>query len=179
MTRVFVAVKLPFEAKEKITYIGKTLLKTNSRLNMVNPDISHITLKFIGDVDDKKLDEIIKFLSGVKFSTYPICLKGVSLNSKKLPRIVWINGSDKGETSELAGIIEEGLFSLGIEKEKRPFKIHATIARIKEWDSSLIPAIKLFENEDICEYDVCGFKLKKSTLTPTGPIYEDIMEVSF
>lgn len=179
MTRVFVAIELPELAKEKISKIEKCLLDTDSRINPVNPDYAHITLKFIGDVEDKQLESIKKSLFLIKYSKYHINLKGLRLNSKKSPRIVWIEGYDNKETTMLVEIIEDALYPLGIEKEDRSYKLHATVARIKRWHNSLMPAIKLFEDEEICDFEVCGFKLKKSTLTPKGPVYEDILEVSF
>ncbi|MDD3407241.1 MAG: RNA 2',3'-cyclic phosphodiesterase [Methanomicrobium sp.] len=179
MIRSFIAIEISSKAKEKIFEIEQSLLKTSARLSVVDPENSHITLKFIGDVDNKQLDSVKKFLSQTCFSPYTINLKGLSLNSQKSPRVIWINGYDEGESSKLASIIEEGLLPVGMKKETRPFKIHATVARIKSWDTSAAPVIKSYADEFISELKVSGFKLKKSTLTPKGPVYEDLMEVTF
>ena len=179
MTRVFVAIELPLKIKENISEIDNIISKTGAKLNIVNPDISHITLKFIGETEDKKLEEIKTFLTGIKFSKYEINMKGISFDNIKSPRVIWINGYDDGMSALLSEILEDGLASLGIGKEKRPFKIHATIARIKTYHPSIKPLIKSLSDENLGKFEVSGIKLKKSTLTPQGPVYEDIMEVSF
>lgn len=181
MTRVFVAIELPLDIKKKISEIDNIISETEAKLNVVSPDISHITLKFIGDVDGKKLEEIKKYLAGIKYTKYEINMRGISFNSIKSPRVIWINGYDDGMSSSLAEIIEDGLASLdiGIVKENRPFKPHATVARIKKYHPSLKTIIKLLSDKNLGEFEVSGLKLKKSTLTTQGPVYEDIMEVSF
>lgn len=179
MTRVFVAIDLPLEIKRKISEINNIISKTEAKLNIVDPDISHITLKFIGETSEKNLEEIKKFLARIKYNKYEINMKDVSFNNIKSPRVVWINGYDTGMSSSLTEIIEDGLAPLGIAKEKRPYRIHTTLARIKTYHPSLKMIIRSISNENIGQFEVSGIKLKKSTLTPQGPVYEDIMEVSF
>ena len=82
MIRSFIAIEISSKAKEKIFEIEQSLLKTSARLSVVDPENSHITLKFIGDADNKQLDSVKKFLSQTCFSPYTINLKGLSLNSK-------------------------------------------------------------------------------------------------
>ena len=179
MTRVFVAAELPEDVKKSLAAYEKSLMQSDARLNPVDPDISHITLKFIGEVDAVKLKKIGERLSGIGFSPYGMRLHGISFNSPKSPRVVWINGSDGGRSAELAGIIEESLAGLGIPKEGRQFKIHVTLARIKEYHPSLMPIVKSLRDEAVAEFEITGFSLKKSVLTPKGPIYSDIMRVDF
>ncbi|MBP2132516.1 2'-5' RNA ligase [Methanomicrobium sp. W14] len=179
MVRIFAALDLPPGARDKIADIGKEISKSEAELNFVNPEISHITLKFIGEVEEDLLEKVLDSLSSVKYGRYSISLRGVSLNSIKSPRVIWINGYDNGSSAKLAGLIDLKLKNLGIREERRPFKIHATVARVKRWHPSVMPMIKKFGDKEICSFETCGFKLKKSTLTPKGPVYEDILEVGF
>ena len=75
--------------------------------------------------------------------------------------------------------IEEALEPLGIRKESRTFRPHATLARVKRFDSSLLDAIRPMESVGYGNFLVNGFSLKKSTLTPAGAIYEDVMVVNW
>ena len=68
---------------------------------------------------------------------------------------------------------------LGIAPEARRFTPHATIARVKSADPSLFTALKNLEGTGYGSCMVSGLKLKKSTLTPNGPIYEDLLEVKW
>ncbi|WOF16188.1 RNA 2',3'-cyclic phosphodiesterase [Methanoplanus sp. FWC-SCC4] len=179
MVRVFVAIELPEDVREKMSSIQEELKVSRAKMNFVNSAMSHITLKFIGEVDSSGLDRVKEELKNVEFDRFTLRLKGVSLNSTKVPRVVWIDGYDGGEMSSLNDNIENRLSPLGVPVEKRKFKIHATIARIKRFDPSLLPIVEKFSSEDFGEFEVSGFKLKKSTLLPDGPVYEDIMEVSF
>ncbi|MBN2733891.1 MAG: RNA 2',3'-cyclic phosphodiesterase [Methanomicrobiaceae archaeon] len=179
MTRVFIAIELPLDIKQKISEINELISDTEAKLNIVNPDISHITLKFIGEANEKKLEKIKEALAGIKYNKYEISLEGISFNSISSPRVIWINGYDKGMSASLADILEESLFAQGIEKERRPYKIHATIARVKRYHPSLKPVVQSLAKKNLGKFEVSGFKLKKSILTPNGPKYEDLMEVLF
>ncbi|MBO7388113.1 MAG: RNA 2',3'-cyclic phosphodiesterase [Methanomicrobium sp.] len=179
MTRVFVAAELPESVKQSLSAYEESLKRSDARLNLVDPDLSHITLKFIGEVDAVKLKNIEERLSAIKYSPYTMRLSGISFNNPRSPRVVWVNGSDGGGSARLAAMIEESLADLGIPKEERQFKIHVTLARIKEYHPSPMPIVKGLGDEDVAEFEITGFSLKKSVLTPKGPIYSDIMRVDF
>ncbi len=179
MTRVFVAAELPESVKQSLSEYEESLKRSDARLNLVDPDLSHITLKFIGEVDAVKLKKIEERLSAIKYSPYTMRLSGISFNNPRSPRVVWVNGSDGGGSARLAAMIEESLADIGIPKEERQFKIHVTLARIKEYHPSLMPIVKGLGDEDVAEFEITGFSLKKSVLTPKGPIYSDIMRVDF
>jgi 2'-5' RNA ligase len=175
--RLFAAVDLSDEIREKISGLSKILgikgIKTVKKENI------HITLKFLGEVSESKIDGITSALEEIKFKSFKINLRGVGFfpNEARM-RVIWI-GVEKGadELKDLAYRIEDRLADLKFKKERR-FVPHATIARVKRIDPDLkvelVGKLKDFEKKDFGEMRVAYFSLKKSTLTQTGPIYEDL-----
>lgn len=179
MVRLFIAVELPDEIRENIRASQEHLKKSRARLTLVDPPLIHITLKFIGEVDEQALEKIKAALETIRFVPFEISVQGLAGNNSSRPRVVWCRVTDNGRCGELAGLIEKALAPLGILPENRPFRAHATVARVKQFEPDLLPAIR---SQSDCEFGrarVNGFSLKKSTLTPSGPLYEDVMVVTW
>ena len=66
---------------------------------------------------------------------------------------------------------------LGFPRERRPFRGHATVARVKVFHPSLLDRLAALPRDGFGTFTVDRFRLKKSTLTPQGPVYEDLAEV--
>jgi 2'-5' RNA ligase len=75
--------------------------------------------------------------------------------------------------------VESVLAPLGFSRETRAFTPHATLARVKMADPSLFRCLEKLKDAPSGSCTVSGLKLKKSTLTPRGPVYEDIAEVEW
>ncbi|MDD1661663.1 MAG: RNA 2',3'-cyclic phosphodiesterase [Methanomicrobiales archaeon] len=148
-----------------------------ARLTVVKPDSIHITLKFLGEIDEKALGRVKEALSRIRFTPFEITLGGVKGNPASFPRVIWSDVRDEGGCRNLFALVEEALAPLGIQKERRAYTPHATLARVKRFDPSLLPALKGLASEEFGSCPVACIKLKKSTLTPSGPVYEDMMEV--
>ena len=177
MVRTFIAIDLTPEVRERMRGPQGALAGCRARLTVVKPPSIHITLKFLGEVDEKTLRRIKEVLSALRFEPFEITLGGVRGNPPTLPRVIWSEARDGGGSRRLFGLVEEALVPLGIPKEKRAYTPHATLARVKRFDPSLLPVLKSLEAEEFGSCTVSSVKLKKSTLTPEGPIYEDLLEV--
>jgi 2'-5' RNA ligase len=96
------------------------------------------------------------------------------------PRVIWL-GLD-GPFSYLHLQVENALEGLGFEKDKREYTSHATIGRVKSLNGGdkehLETFLQEYGDKFFGEFEVSSFQLKKSTLTPKGPIYETLYEVS-
>jgi len=177
MTRVFIAIDLPAEIRERIAETQKVLARSCARLTFVAPRNMHITLKFIGEVEDETLEAIRSALQGVSADPFEIAIRGVGANNLRRPRVVWSNLEDAGKTGGLHDAIEEALAPLGIEREERAYTPHITIARVRQFDPSLLGAIEQVMAKEFGSFRADRYTLKKSTLTKQGPRYEDLMEV--
>lgn len=185
--RTFVALELPSEIKEHLAGIQNKLKSSGADVKWVEPENIHLTLKFLGEINEKKLDKIVSILDELSKNKNAFYLRLSSLGAfPKInsPRVIWI-GVDKGdaETKDIAKALEEKIASIGIPKENRPFSSHISIGRLRsglnrqKLVNDLLDLQLNFENE-AKEFLVTKITLFKSTLTPKGPIYEVLKEAN-
>ncbi len=140
------------------------------------PKEFHITLKFLGEVDDDKVEEIKKLLEKVKFEEFTAKTKSVGFFVPSSLRVVFVEVPTP-EIFELQKKIDEALLPM-FPKEKK-FESHVTLARIKfvANNKDYIDKIQRLKIDDE-KFQVKDFLLVKSTLMPDGPIYEIISKFS-
>ena len=173
MTRCFIALELPEEAKKEIIQIQENLEKRNLfKGKLTERENLHLTLKFLGEIDEVKIEEIRKRLKEIKFESFKAYLGEAGIFSPDFIKIVWIELLGK-EIFELQKQIDEKLSGL-FEKERR-FMSHITIARVKQVKDKrkLLDYLSSIKAKQI-EFPVFELVLKKSVLTEKGPIYTDI-----
>lgn len=177
MVRLFVAIDLPADIRERLKGPQEHLKKSSARLTSVDPALIHITLKFIGEVPQDAVGRIMTALSGIPFSPFDLRVTGIGSNNPRQPRVIWCTVEDGGGSALLHAKVEDALVPLGFPRDDRPFRPHATLARVKQGDPTLPGCIRSIPPGDLGACTVSGFLLKKSTLTPAGPIYETLLEV--
>ena len=177
MVRIFVAIDLPDPLRRVLSEVQEPLRSISGRLAIVDPSLLHITLRFLGEVPLDRVPVIIAALRSVCFNPYEIDIRGISANNLDRPRVIWAEVEDGGETAALAEQIEDAISPLGFSREMRPFRSHITLARVKEFHPDHRYAILPLSSWCGGRIMVSQFVLKKSTLTPAGPIYETIAEV--
>jgi len=180
--RTFVAIELPRELTSKIDQLQSALKKTNADVSWVKPQNVHITLKFLGEVREEKIEEVYqateKSVKGLR--NFPVNLQGLGgFPNLKRPRVIWI-GVEKGKEilAELYPKVEEEFFKIGFDKENRAFTPHLTIGRVKSPKNLEGLASEInkttFETEDFKVQEVV---VMKSTLLPTGAVYTPLKKV--
>ena len=177
--RSFIAVDLEDEGLRRRLVSAQGLLsRTGADLKLVEEENIHVTLRFLDNVPRGDIDRIIGELSAVKFKPFRAEIRGIGVfPNLSRPRVVWA-GFRKGEKEfeELFQKIEPRLRGLGIRPDNNPFHPHLTLARVgsgKDRDR-LVQQITALSDEPFGEILVDSFQLKKSTLTPRGPIYETL-----
>ncbi|MHC1624900.1 MAG: RNA 2',3'-cyclic phosphodiesterase [Methermicoccaceae archaeon] len=173
--RLFVAVQLPAIIRERIEELEELL--PSKGLKKVDPALAHMTLKFLGEVPDRQIDEVIDALRSVKLPPFNAVVKGVgTFPSKKNIRVLWVGCT--GEFFSLAKQVEDTLEVVGFSRERKAFHPHITIARVKHPEHGIVENIRAFliDNDKAIfgEFVVNSFELVKSTLTPSGPVYETV-----
>jgi 2'-5' RNA ligase len=181
--RTFISVELPDEVKKNIVELINEIKDAGPGVKWVKAENMHITLKFLGWVEDKKLDDLIEFIAKAAAGSGSFKAKFEGLGAfpeGKSPRIVWVGTVEGGDKlCSLAKGIEETLSEAGFRSEEREFKPHITIGRVKERKGvdKLKEKIKSIKDAKFGEAVVDRVHIMKSTLTPKGPIYEIIKEV--
>jgi 2'-5' RNA ligase len=180
--RAFFAVDLEDEIiKKKIVDIQNQLEFPDTRIAFVVPENLHFTMKFLGDIEEQIIPELQTASEKIDFSSFEVELNGLGC----LPSFSYINaiyvGVIKGlpELSAVASKIEALSGKFNFRKEKRPFRAHLTIGRVKRIrdKNPLIKKLKENEKTEFGKIRVNNFKLKKSVRTPQGPIYTNLFEV--
>ncbi len=172
MIRTFIAVELPDRFIPEIERI-ESMLKVQG-IKLVEPELIHITLKFLGDIREDKVEPIVSALSNINCEPFEARIKGIGVFPKPdYIRVIWL-GSE-GKFDILHNEVERVLSPFNFEKD-RNFTSHATIARLKQAGkkADLLEKIKKLEDIDLGTMNVDSISLKKSTLTPRGPIYETL-----
>jgi 2'-5' RNA ligase len=178
--RIFIALALPKEIKTEIERIQKELKKTGVQARWVKPEITHLTLAFLGSISSEKIDSIGKILKKTAGQIKPLrlSLNQISCFPKpSQPRIVLADlKGDLGKLNGLAAEIRKGLKKEKVFFDQKPFKTHITLGRIKKRQNlkEIIKKMKVKKQGFFAEKVI----LFESTLTQTGPVYHSLKEVS-
>ena len=174
--RTFIAIDIPGSIREKIAGFQAELKRHKADVKWVRPGGIHITLKFLGNVEEQKIDEIEQAVrnavEGLNAFTLSVGGSGVFPNDRR-PRVLWV-GVKEGSSIlvQLAERIENECAHLGFEKEKRKYSAHLTLGRVRSQKGigSIIEVMKTmgFEGES---FKVSEILLMKSDLKPTGAVY--------
>lgn len=180
--RAFIGIDLDSKTRERLHAIQSYLLKIDqfSSVKAVDPGIAHITLTFLGNKTSSEISLIVDALRSISFQPFCLTLCGISVfpNMKKI-RVIHVGSSDSKDIKILHELIVEALKGKHKPGNKQ-FDPHITLGRIKRTvpkelellASTITPLSTLF----VGQLNVSSFQLKKSTLTPTGPVYDTLEE---
>ena len=171
MHRLFIAIDLSETVKNSI----KSICGGIPDARWVDVQQLHLTLRFIGEVDDRMFDSIKNSLAEITETRFSLTLRGVgSFPPKRPPRVLWVGIENSETLIRLAAEVEEALVRKnGLEPEERKFSPHITIARFRETSPSKV-ADYLARNSSFHteNFPVDAFYLYSSTLTPNGAIHK-------
>jgi len=180
--RSFIAIEILEDIKDKITEIQQKLKATNADVKWTEPNNIHLTLKFLGEIDDEKLGKIINLLPSVARGCKPFKIEigGVGkFPPRGIPRIIWVGC--KGGLSAIGSLsksIDECVSDIGIAKEKREFAAHVTIGRVRTSRNAtfLNETIEILSGASFGSQIVKKIVLFKSQLGGTAPVYTAIKD---
>lgn len=176
--RSFIAVPVGKEVEEAVENVEGVLKRARADVKWVRPGNVHITLKFLGDVEAGRLDEVsaalARALEGVR--TFDAAVSGVGTfpPNPRRARVVFMSLSEGADDmKDLAVRAEEAMAAAGFEREKRPFKSHLTIGRVRRGARGLDELAKSVAAAQYkpLKLSVDRVNLVKSELTPSGAIY--------
>lgn len=184
--RTFIAIELPQEIKDFLAQLQAELKSTNADVKWVAPENIHLTLKFLGEIDDKQLEKVVQIINeaGKEKDKFQVSISSLGAFPKiDFPRVIWIGIESKDkQVKEIAKDLEEKIARIGIPREKRAFSSHITIGRVRSPLNRQELVLDLKNKADLSgqnlHFYVTKITLFKSTLTPKGPIYEILKETS-
>jgi len=168
MHRIFLAINLPEQIK-------KELLKFQNQwadlpVRWTKKDNLHITLVFLGYLNDEEILEVCKLTrkAAQKHQPFEIKLKRIYLGPNNLPRMIWIKGEENPDLVKLKNNLEGKLLN---HRENRPFQVHITLARIRQGEWQRLPDKPKIDKEISLVFPVDSIEIMESYLSRKGPDY--------
>ena len=183
MIRSFLAIELPMTILKKIGRVQEDLKSSHADVRWVSPENIHLTLKFFGNIDESRIEPIVKSIEGSIQTTSAFTLQVKSIGSfpyVKNPRVIWVGLVDENQVLlPFQKALETELEKIGVEPELRPFQAHLTLGRVKSsrGRGELITRMERYKEEEFGDFRVDRVILFRSDLKPTGPIYTALREV--
>ncbi len=185
--RAFIAVNLPETITKGLNSMQRQMEKTKADVSWVRPKSLHLTLKFLGEIDNAQLAMLKENLPAVcgkhtRFGIDISCLG--AFPDLAFPRIIWAGiGANADKLTALAVEIESALTAAGFAPEARPFAAHITLGRVRSNRgrkelSAALENIKGQPQTMQLAFPVDSLTLYKSTLTPAGPLYETLATIN-
>ncbi|HTZ11987.1 MAG TPA: RNA 2',3'-cyclic phosphodiesterase [Candidatus Margulisiibacteriota bacterium] len=183
--RAFLAIDLPENIRDTLAGIQGELKKGAADVKWVSPGNIHLTLKFLGEINDNQAEKIKAILAETAQHHQAFYIKINSLGAfPKLdyPRVIWAGALEgKAETEAIAAELEEKIIQMGIPKEEKPFACHITLGRVRSSlnKERLVKAILGLNDslkKETMEFPAFKITFYKSTLTPNGPLYQILNE---
>ncbi len=180
--RAFIAVDTDEpKLQAAIQAIQVDLRKTGADLKLVEPQNVHLTLRFLGELPRQTLEQVKETISVLKYRPFDCDFTGLGAfpNLNRIS-VVWIGIRDGAKELELISEhLESGLRNLGFQPDRKGFNPHVTLARVRTGrnKSPLATYIDSKRDDHFARLPVSEVRLKRSTLTPSGPIYSTLHSV--
>jgi 2'-5' RNA ligase len=170
-SRLFVALALPAPVRDALAALAEPL----DGVNWTNPEQLHLTLRFIGDVPDEKIESVTTHLAAVRVEPFVLPVEGVGVFPPKAPpRVMWIGvGRGHPRLHQLRQRIDDALLAAGLlDLDVRTFHPHVTLARCGE---GAAPAVSrwMHRHKEFAAppFRVAAFDLVASELRPAGAVH--------
>ncbi|HET9181899.1 MAG TPA: RNA 2',3'-cyclic phosphodiesterase [Candidatus Angelobacter sp.] len=174
--RLFIALGIPGEIRSRLADYIERVRSHAADARWARVEGLHVTLKFIGEVKDTKLEEIKSALAVVKSAGFEVTFGSIGFfPNPKSPRVFWAGVESGDQLTQLASSIDAATEKIGIEREKRSFSPHLTLARAGTRDphslKALTPLLAAEEPPQFGTMTAHDFWLYRSQLGPGGAKY--------
>jgi len=176
MIRLFISLKIPDEVLDRVLEEVHNAAENPFKFKWETKDKIHLTLKFIGEVEEKLVEHISNELEFVEnYSSFECSISrfGFFFRNNE-PKILWSDLQSERSFTPIVDELNQRMEKFGIESEKRKFKAHLTLLRIKqEVTEKFIQRIKTYELEKI-NFTANKITLVQSQLSKEGARYKDL-----
>ena len=178
--RLFLAVTLPDEVRTGIASATERVRALLPRITWVHPSRLHLTLKFIGERDAELVPRISAAAREVTADANSLAftLAGAgAFPNFRAPRVVWIGMENAAPLSILAARLDDALVPLGVPAERRPFRPHLTLGRVKgalSRDEGVLLEQELRALSGRWALPITHVQLMGSDLSSSGPRYTSL-----
>lgn len=176
MPRLFVAIDLPDDVRQAVCGLRESI----RGFRWVPQEQLHLTLRFIGDMDEGLLERVKERVSTVQFQVFAIELNGIGhFPPRGLPRVIWAGITSGPELFAVQKQVEQACVAAGIPHEPRCFSPHLTLARLKDPLPETVTQFELRHAGFRCgPVPVNAFHLYESTLTGQCAIHRKLVSIA-
>jgi len=181
--RTFVAIALEPKIKHTLSQFIKKLEDHNPNIRWVREQGMHLTLKFIGEIPENRVEKILSVLRDLsaEHECFPLLLRGTGSfpPRSKCPRILWVGIQENQGLFSVQHDIESLLEKVSIARENRRFSPHLTLGRVKS-SHNIAPVLDILADNKDTEFgsmEVQEIIFFKSTLKPTGAEYSALEKI--
>ena len=171
--RVFFGIGLPPQIHKQVKRFADSLKPQLPRMKWVEEENLHVTLRFVGEVDEARIPGISSAASQAASSSHRFDVVlgelGAFPNPRRARVFWWGLAQGAEESTALFKALEDNLVNRGFDKEKRRYHPHITLARLR-YPAGL--PLEEFSPPTGFSFTADRFTLYQSTLTPQGPIYK-------
>jgi 2'-5' RNA ligase len=181
--RLFVALDIPDAVRRALRELMARLKPECEGARWVRPEGMHITLKFLGEVEEAKLDSIRAALSSIRCGqAVESHFRGIGFFPNEFhPRVVWCGIEASSNLPQLAASVDRALQPFGFSPESHPFTPHLTLARFNSHKGldTLVRAANNLKSYDFGSARSSEFHLYQSVLKPSGAEYTRLATFPF
>ena len=181
--RSFLAFELPMEIKDIVTHAYQDMRKTSLDARWVKPENMHLTVVFMGNVLNERLEPIGEAVGDIcrEFGPFEIQLKGTGVfSSRRYPRVLWIGlAGDLERMSLFRDGLQMNLAPFGIKQETRRYKPHLTIGRFRKGFRAgphLDEILANYQELSSAVSTVDELAMFRSDLKPGGAVYSKLQD---
>ena len=185
--RLFISINLTPELLATLTDLQSQLKRqlASQPLRWARPEGIHLTLKFLGDTETGRIEEIVRALGQAvePHRAFELSIGGLGcFPNQRKPRVLWVGMQDPDERlRRLAASVDDAMAGLGWKRENRPYTGHLTLARVKKYAnnrdkqalSELLSAVKVSDRLGLLP--VQSVHLMRSQLRPEGAVYTSLI----
>ncbi len=180
--RGFIAVDVP--SSPQLETLADELRSASPSLKVVSTDQLHLTVKFLGETEEGLVPEIVTAIREASANERPFDIRVRGTGAFPSPTrmsVIWVGVEGAEPIARIAAAVDSSLEPLGFPREKRAWKPHVTLARVKGRRNldRVRKILEIHEDDLFATHRVQGIYLKRSVLTPQGPQYSVVEKVDF
>lgn len=181
--RLFVALDIPEDVRAALREFVQPLRAKWPRIRWTRPEGQHVTLKFLGEVGEERLEAIVSLLAPLR-SSEPVTMNfhGIGFFPQpRHPRVLWVGVEGSANLQPLAAEVEGALVTAGFPAEQRAFRPHLTLARFRPEDDTagLREALTAYVGAGFGSATASEYILFRSRLKPGGAEYTPLERFPF
>lgn len=177
--RAFIALTLPTVLRDRLAGVQNRLRGTDAKVTWVKPRAMHLTLRFLGDIDEDQaamLAAVVRAEGARATEALELEIGGLgAFPNRNRPRVIWAGVAEHDGLRAMAQRIETAARDAGVDPEDKPFRAHLTLGRVKALPPGDALPVRLRTLDLPAErVEMTELALIRSRLTPAGPRYDTL-----